>query len=117
MSAHATDKDPKLTRRQAENARAAIDVGKMLRLLKDNAEGLLKDELSPARIKGIQILLDKSLPTLQSIDSHVTTDKPEMTPEQVDEELDSAIVDIIRHDPERITRLQVQAKQPWLKVV
>ena len=85
MAAHVKDADRKLTRRQAENARAAIDVGKIIRKLQRTIDG--KIEMTPGQIKAAMILLDKSLPTLQAIDSHITTDTPSMSREECEQAL------------------------------
>ncbi len=85
MTAHVKDVDRTLTRRQSENARAAIDVAKIIRKLQRTIDGEI--EMTPGQIKAAMILLDKSLPTLQAIDSHVVTDKSSMSPEECEQAL------------------------------
>jgi hypothetical protein len=110
------DKDPKLTRRQAENARAAIKVGMLLERLQRAAGGEI--ELSPTQIKSAQILLDKSLPTLQAIESTQVEDKPEMSAEDVDQLLRDMIGDMARQDAQGLQALIDEAKaRPMLKRV
>jgi hypothetical protein len=110
------DKDPKLTRRQAENARAAIRVGVIIERLQKAAIGEL--ELTPAQIKSAQVLLDKSLPTLQAIESTQVDDKPEMSAEDVDQLLRDMIGDMARQDPASLQALIEEAKaRPMLKRV
>ena len=118
------DADPKITRRQSENARATIRTHSLLQRLHENSEGKLKCEdcgkqvfLSAAQVKSIQILLDKSLPTLQSIDSHIIQDKPELSPQQIDEQMDLAIIQIARSQPARFERICQEAKQGMLRAV
>lgn len=68
------DANPRLTRRQAENARAAIKVGLLIRRLHDNAMGKLSDSagkkitLNPSQVKSAQILLNKTLPDMQQVE-------------------------------------------------
>lgn len=110
------DKDPKLTRRQAENARAAIKVGVIIQRLAAAADGQI--EMSPAQIKAAQILLDKSLPTLQAIESTQIEDKPTLSAEDVDQLLKDLISDMARQDPEGLTAMIDEAKaRPMLKRV
>ena len=99
MAAHVKDADPKLTRRQAENARAAINVGRVVRKLQQNLEGEI--QLTPGQVKSAMILLDKSLPTLQAIDSHVVTDAPTKSPA----ELERTLLEYISAHPALAERL------------
>ena len=111
-----SDHDPKLTRRQAENARAAIQVGAIINRLKKAADGDI--EMSPAQIKAAQILLDKSLPTLQSIESTQIEDKPELAAEDVEALLKDLIADMARQDPQGLQAMIDEAKaKPMLKRV
>ncbi len=98
------DADRKLTRRQAENARAAIDVGKIIRKLQRTIDG--KIEMTPGQIKAAMILLDKSLPTLQAVDSHISTDTPSMSRE----ECEQALREYLLANPALVT--QVMNRQP-----
>lgn len=110
------DSDPKLTRRQAENARAAIKVGSIITRLVKAADGEL--DMTPTQIKAAQILLDKSLPTLQAIESTQIEDKPELAAEDVDALLRDLISDMARQDPEGLKALIDDAKsRPMLKRV
>ena len=110
------DKDPKLTRRQAENARAAIKVGLLLDRLDKASRGEV--DMSPTQIKASQILLDKSLPTLQAIESTQVEDKPEMSAEDVDQLLRDMIGDMARQDAQGLQQLIDEAKaRPMLKRV
>lgn len=110
------DKNRELTRRQAENARAAIRVGVVLRRLHDHMEG--NAEMSPTQVKAAQILLDKSLPTLQAIENTQIEDKPELNPEDVERLLRDAIEELARHDPDGLKAMIEEAKsRPMLKRV
>ena len=66
--------DPKLTRRQSDKARAAIQTSSLINLLQANAQGTLKNpkgesyELSAGRIKSAQIILAKTLPDMRQIE-------------------------------------------------
>lgn len=110
------DADPKLTRRQAENARAAIQVGVIIDRLAKASRGEL--DLTPTQIKASQILLDKSLPTLQAIESTQIEDKPELAAEDVEALLRDLIGDMARQDPDGLKALIDDAKaRPMLKRV
>lgn len=50
-----------------DDVRAKIQASQLINVLTDHALGVL-EELSPTRIKAIEILLRKSLPDLSSID-------------------------------------------------
>jgi hypothetical protein len=62
----------KLNRQQTEKARASIQVGKLISLLQNFAEG--KIELSPAQVKAIQVMLGKVMPDLTSGELHATVE-------------------------------------------
>lgn len=110
------DKDPKLTRRQAENARSAIKVGVIIDRLAKAATGEI--EMTPAQTKAAQILLDKSLPTLQSIESTQIDEKPELAAEDVEALLKDLIADMARQDPQGLQAMIDEAKaKPMLKRV
>ena len=97
------DVDPKLTRRQAENHRASIQVGKILERLDRASEGKL--ELTPVQVKAAQILLDKALPTLQSIDQTTTVETPEMSPDEIEAVLKDYLADLKKRDPAAVRKL------------
>lgn len=81
---HKPDADPKMTKRQAENVRANISkrANRLAQLLDECAEGVR--EMTPTQVKAAQILLDRVVPTMQSIDQTTTTETPELTPEQIE---------------------------------
>ena len=99
------DADPNLTRRQVENHRASIRVGRLLQLLQDNAEGLPMDvtcsecghvneakaELSPSRVKSIQIALAKVMADQQKIETEEVKTPPSLA--EIREELVKMIVE------------------------
>lgn len=107
----------RITNRQAANVRAnlAMSAEKLVKALQDNVDGTV--DLSPSQVKSAQTLLDRVLPTMQSIDQTTHTDAPEMSPAELDAALDQQIITIAREEPERIQKLIEQAKQPLLKVV
>lgn len=98
-----SDKDVKLTRRQVENARASIGVGRIIQRLE--AAGAGEVELTPAQVKAYQILLDKSLPTLQSIDQTVITETPELSPDEIEAQLQAYLAELKATDPAALRRL------------
>ena len=108
------DKDPKLTRRQADNVRAYIagrahDVAKALL---DHGMGMR--EMAPSQVKALQVVLDRVLPSMQSIDQTTHTDQPELTPAELDAMLGQAVRELARKDPDR---LQALLEAPQLRVV
>jgi hypothetical protein len=105
------DVDVKLTRRQAENHRASIKVGVILERLQAAATGAI--DLTPTQTKAAQILLDKALPTLQSIDQTNHTETPELTVEEIDAQLSAYISDLRARDPARLKALT----EPTLRLV
>lgn len=50
-----------------DDVRAKIQAGQFIKVLSDHALGVV-EELSPSRIKAIEILLRKSLPDLSSVE-------------------------------------------------
>ena len=108
-------KDQRLTRRQSENIRAHIASGaKHLAMrLAQHASGDI--ELSSTQVKAAQILLDRCVPTMQSIDQTTHSDSPELTPQQVEEMLQDAIADTAKRSPE-VLREALAAANP-LKAV
>ena len=85
------DADPHLTRRQAENARAAIKVGGLITRLQQHVDG--KIEMSPTAVKASQILLGKVLPDQTRIETEETG--PPMSVTEIREQL----VQMIASDP------------------
>jgi len=94
-----------ITRRHADSARAAIKVSKIVKLLQDNAQGLLRKpnlkyitdpgapyELTASQVKSAQILLDKALPSLQAIDVSSAPETPELSPDELKEKLQMVLV-------------------------
>ena len=59
-------------------------------------------------------LLDRVLPTMQSIDQTTHTDQPEMTPEELEAALTQAVRDMARKDPDK---LRAMLDQPKLAIV
>jgi hypothetical protein len=49
-----------------DEVRAKIQVSQLINLLHDNAYGNLKEELSPSRVKSVEILLRKAIPDLSA---------------------------------------------------
>lgn len=97
------DSNPKLTRRQAENARAAIQTAKLIQLLEQNATG--KIELTAARVKSIQILLSKVLPDMQQVET-VETEAPRTM-----DEIRAQLVELVKADPDLLAYLVEQTGQ------
>ncbi len=95
-------RDQKLTRRQSENIRWHIASGakQLAERLKAHAAGEI--ELSSTQVKAAQILLDRCVPTMQSIDQTTHTDSPELTPQQVEEMLADAVKDMARRNPDEL---------------
>lgn len=97
------DKDPKVTRRQAENARAAIKVGNILTRLEKFVSGETDDEgnpaviMTPAQVNAAKTLLGKVLPDMQQVET--------VGDEQIKSvaELRRELVAIIKADPSLAT--------------
>lgn len=93
------DADPQLTRRQAENARAAIKVGGLLSRLQRFAEAEVGDEdygnvqMQPAQVKAAQVLLSKVLPDQTRVETEEITAPPSLA------EIREEIVKMIAADP------------------
>jgi len=109
MPAKTVDKE--LNKRQAEAHRASIKTGALLSILDQNAKGTLKNkngesyELSSGRLKSIEMLINKSLPALQSIEQsfHEIPDNPE----DIERQWNQALVDAIKSmDQETIEALR-----------
>ena len=79
----AADKDPKLTKRQADNVRANIanSASNIATRLQKHAMGQV--DMTPSQVKAAQILLDRVVPSMQSIEATTRTEEPAWTPEQV----------------------------------
>ena len=62
----------RLTKRQTENCRAAIQATSLINRLQDNANGKLRDksgnfiEMTNGQVRSADILLNKALPNLQA---------------------------------------------------
>jgi len=99
--------DAKLTRRQTDKCRAAIQVSLLVNRLTDHAMG--KIDLSPAQVTSIKVLLGKAMPDLSA------TEITDMTPDfgnpvdiekQYQELVESAAMDMVqRMTPEQIAKL------------
>lgn len=109
------DKNPELTKRQADNARAAIQVGVILQRLQECAKGQI--EMSPTQVKAAQILLDKSLPTLQAIDQVIQVEAPPITPEEIEDMLKAMLRDMSHCDPEGFRQLLDSVRGPRMKLI
>jgi len=59
-----------------DDVRKKIQVGQLIKVLEDHALSKDEKELLPSRIKAIQILLNKSLPDLSSMQLTGDDDKP-----------------------------------------
>ena len=91
-----TKKDVKLTNRQKDNHRAAIDVSMIANKLAKHIK--FGDEPDPetgktyamsgTQINAAKILLDKALPSLQAIDSTVTDKRKAKTKDAIETELE-----------------------------
>jgi hypothetical protein len=60
---------PVMRKRHADDVRAKIQVSHLLTRLTGHIEG--KNDLSPTQLKAIEMLLDRALPRLSSIDVNV----------------------------------------------
>lgn len=85
------DADPRLTRRQAENTRAAIQAGQLVRILHESAMG--DRTLTPAQVKSAQILLGKVLPDQQKIETEDVTEPMSLG------EIRESMIQMILEDP------------------
>lgn len=108
------DRDPKLSKRQADNVRARIaeSASKIVDRLKGHVEGTV--ELAPTQVKAAQILLDRVLPSMQSIDQTSHSETPELGPEELDALLGQYLRDMARKHPDQLMAL---IDQPALQVI
>ena len=59
-------------------------------------------EMSPAQVKAVQVLLDKSLPSLQSIDQKV-----DLSPAKTEEEMLMELKNLVLKNPELLDLLRI----------
>jgi hypothetical protein len=59
-----------------EDVRKKIQVSQLLNVLQNHALGETKDEISPTRMKAIEILLRKSMPDMASVTISGDADQP-----------------------------------------
>ena len=71
----------RLTRRQADTCRAAIQTTKILKRLEDHVLG--KVILAPEQVSSARVLLAKSVPDLQSIEMKAEVTESPTTPEAI----------------------------------
>jgi hypothetical protein len=88
-----------MTVRQAETVRLMIDSSRVVNRLQDHLEG--ETELSATQVQAAKILLDKSLPSLQSADITAHS-SPQMEGEA---ELKAKLLALIQSDPLLIREL------------
>jgi hypothetical protein len=86
------DAKPSITRRQAENVRAAIKVGNIINRLQKAAMGEV--EMTPTQLNAAKLLLDKTLPSLCA--TEISQPEPQRTREELVETLQS----MVRANPE-----------------
>ena len=65
----------RLNPRHSDMVRAKIQASKLIDVLQDHAIGIT-EEIKPSRLKGIEILLKKSVPDLQSVELTGDAEKP-----------------------------------------
>ena len=82
----------KMTRRQSERARAAIQTSRLLQLLQKHALGLA--EMSTSQIRAAEIILRKTLPDMKSLEVAAEVEqKVEYTKEELEAQLRAYGVD------------------------
>lgn len=96
------DRDKKLTARQQENIRANIanQAGNIATRLVKHAMGEV--EMLPTQVKAAQVLLDRCVPSMQSIEAVTRTEQPELSPEQVQEQLRELALKMLKDDPKLV---------------
>lgn len=67
---------PRISQRQDQQCRSAIQTSQLINRLQANALGDLEPELSAGRIKSIETLLKKTIPDLQAITISGDEDNP-----------------------------------------
>ncbi|MDH3713751.1 MAG: hypothetical protein OET44_07895 [Gammaproteobacteria bacterium] len=87
-----SDAKPHITRRQAENVRAAIKVGMIVDRLQKAAMGEI--EMKNSELNAAKLLLDKTLPSLQAVEQTVKDDGPKSL-----EEINERIRSILQANP------------------
>jgi len=65
----------RIRKQHQEEVRARIQVSQLINVLENQALGL-SDDLSPSRMKAIEILLKKSLPDLSAVEISGDQDNP-----------------------------------------
>lgn len=63
-------------RRHQDDVRSKIQATQLLKVLQDQALGKSESEISPVRLKAIEILLRKSLPDLSAVQVSGDPDNP-----------------------------------------
>jgi hypothetical protein len=58
----------RIRKHHQDEVRARIQVGQLVKVLENQALGTAENEITPMRIKAIEILLRKSLPDLSAIE-------------------------------------------------
>ena len=92
------DAKPHITRRQAENVRAAIKVGNIVNRLQKAAMGEI--DVTPTQLNAAKVLLDKCLPNLTA------TEITEQVPEQSLEELEERLRQMIAQNPKLLELIE-----------
>lgn len=72
-------------------------------------------EMTPSQVNAAKALLDRVLPTMQSIDQTNRTDEPEITPDQLDEMLTRAVQDMASKDPDKLKAMLDAPKMRLVK--
>lgn len=102
--------DAKLTRRQTDKCRAAIQVSLLVNRLTEHAMG--KIDLSPAQVTSIKVLLSKAMPDLSA--TEITDVTPDYgTPQEAEARYHEVIQDEARRlleglTPEQIAELTIK---------
>jgi len=92
----------RLSKAQTERTRHSIKVTQLKNRLEQNALGTLKDhkgeltELTNGQIKSATALLDKALPSLQSIDSTVINQSAPVDPQELEQQFKQELAKAIK---------------------
>jgi len=97
------DADPTLTRRQTENAKAAIQVGTLVSRLQKNANGEI--EMTTGQIKSAEILLRKRMPDQQHLETESTSEPMPLS------EIREQLIEMMVAEPELLKIAQARLNE------
>jgi len=92
----------RLTKPQTDRHRLSIQTAKLVRRLQDASAGLV--DMTPVQLKATQILLDKSLPSLQAVQVAQHQETPSIGPHEAERLFQEHVASYIKGLPEEKRR-------------